>query len=233
MNKNRSILMLCIILFLYSCNANKKPSQRVTYSVQTTRSTDKFLKPQDLGSTFPTHNPHNITLTTEEKMKFEILIYALDIYKKDKLAFYQKLQQDINQELQNLLNKYDRFRTWILDDAHIQEQKELSNAFNYAYKRIYNKLQRFENDQTTMQYIEGAFYNYLYDKYKDNHHYDGRLYGNTNAGFPTNYVSSFFEYLIHTIIEKYDTNKEIFQAIKNELENKNSKNYTNTLNMLT
>ncbi|WP_024654321.1 hypothetical protein [Borrelia hispanica] len=232
MNKNKSILILCIIL-LYNCNANKTPCQRMPDSVQTTKSQDNLLKPQDLESKFQKHA--HITLTTEEKMKFEIFIYALNISKKDRSAFYKRLKQDKNknQELQNLFNKYEKFRSWILDDKHIQEQKELSKAFNYAYNHIlYNKLKRFDNDQTTMQYIEGAFYYYLHDKYKDNHHYDGKLYGNTNSGFPNNYVSLFFEHFIHTIIKKYDNNKEIFQAIKNELEDKNSKIYANTLNML-
>ncbi|AFI32041.1 hypothetical protein [Borrelia crocidurae] len=230
MKKNKNILILCIIL-LYNCNANKTPSQRMPDSVQTTKSQDNLLKPQDPESKSQKHA--HITLTTEEKMKFEIFIHALDISKKDKFAFSTKMKQDINQKVQNLLNKYDKFRSWILDDKHIQEQKELSKAFNYAYNRIlYNKLKRSDNDQTTMQYIEGAFYYYLYDQYKDNHHYDGKLYGSTNPGFPNNYVSSFFEHFINTVIAKYDTNEKIFQAIKNELEDKNSALYAKTLNML-
>ncbi|AHH07799.1 Hypothetical protein BCD_1733 (plasmid) [Borrelia crocidurae DOU] len=223
MKENKNILILCIIL-LYNCNANKTPSQRMPDSVQTTKS-------QDLESKSQKHA--HITLTTEEKMKFEIFIYALDIFQKDQFALSNKMKKDINQKVKNLFNKYDKFRSWILDDKHIQEQKELSKAFNYAYNRIlYNKLKRFNNDQTTMQYIEGAFYYYLYDQYKDNHHYDGKLYGNTNSGFPTNYVSSFFDHFMYKIIEKYDTNEKIFQAIKNELEDKNSEIYAKTLNML-
>ncbi|ACH95194.1 hypothetical protein ACE4V3_04425 (plasmid) [Borrelia recurrentis] len=230
MNKNKSILILCIIL-LYGCNANKTPSQRMPDSAQITKSQDDLLKPQDLESKSQKHA--HITLTTEEKMKFEIFIYALNIFQKDRFAFYNRMKQDISQEVKNLFNKYYKFRSWISDDQHIQEQKELSKAFNYAYNRIlYNKLKSSDNDQITMQYIEGAFYYYLYDQYKDNHHYDGKLYGSTNSGFPTNYVSLFFEHFIYTIIAKYDTNEKIFQAIKNELEEKNSEIYAKTLNML-
>ncbi|WP_024654553.1 hypothetical protein [Borrelia hispanica] len=243
MNKNKSILILCFTLFLYGCNSNKhlaklnnEPIKTITDEQHPTPEKPTIIptdeKEEQKSNRKPQDQPKP-ELTTEEKTKFKTLIHALEIYKKDNLLLHERFKYKISQGLQNILNKYNIFHTWILDNAQTQQQKELSKAFNYAYKLIYNKLQSLKNNMTMMQYIEGAFYNYLYDKYKNNNQYDGRLYGNTYADSDNNYVSSFFNDLIHIAFDKYDTNEKIFQVMKNELENKNSHTYKDTLNKLT
>ncbi|AHH07260.1 Hypothetical protein BCD_1194 (plasmid) [Borrelia crocidurae DOU] len=113
MKKNKSILILCITLFLYACGANQN--------------SDTFKKSQyEMTLTLPI-NSSKSNLTAEEKNKFGLLIYAFDILKQDKLLSKQdtlsSLQNVPTTKVTNLLNKYDRFRTWISDDAHVQEQK--------------------------------------------------------------------------------------------------------------
>ncbi|WP_041178263.1 hypothetical protein ACE4V3_05905 (plasmid) [Borrelia recurrentis] len=175
-------------------------------------------------------------MSTEEKNKFYLLIYAFDILKQDKLLSKQDTlpshQNVPTTEVTSLLNKYDRFRTWILDDAHVQEQKKLANSFHDAYTFLINKKNELASNQDIKQYIEGAFIYYSNDKYKGNHKYDPSLYGKIDSNDP-NYVDLFFDNLITTVIGKYDTNEEIFQKLKEELQNKESDTYKRLLALWT
>ncbi|ACH94225.1 hypothetical protein [Borrelia duttonii] len=215
MNKNKSILILCIILFLYGCNANKTPAQANGDASQITRSTDESPL-------------QKINSDTEEKNRFDLLMYGLGIAQKNlKIKYKDDAKYLVS------INKYEIFRTWILDKSQIQKQKELSKAFINAYNCLDKKVKTLSNHMTIMQYVENAFAEYLYNEYKTNSKYDARLYGNKTGGFPANHVSSFFESLIHTLIKDHDTNEKKFQIMRDILEDKNSRIYKNISKLLT
>ncbi|WP_024654395.1 hypothetical protein [Borrelia hispanica] len=215
MKKNRSILILCIILFLYGCNSNKNPDQVRGKASRITRSTDESPL-------------QKITSDTEEKNRFNLLMYGLDIAQKNLKLKYKK-----DTKSRDSINNYKGFETWILDKAQTQQQEELSKAFIYAYNCLDTKVKTLNSQMTIMQYVEGAFSEYLYDTYRTSRQYYARLYGNKTGGFPVNHVSSFFEYLIHSLIKDHDTNEKKFQIMKDILENKNSKIYTDISKLLT
>ncbi|AHH07954.1 Hypothetical protein BCD_1888 (plasmid) [Borrelia crocidurae DOU] len=222
MKKNKSSLMLYIMLFLYACGANQN--------------SDTLKKSQyEMTLTLPI-NSSKSNLTVEEKNKFGLLIYAFDILKQDKLLSKQDTlsshQNVPTTKITSLINKYDRFRTWISDDAHVQEQKKLANSFHDAYTFLINKQNELASNQEIRQYIEGAFVYYSNDKYKGKHKYNPRLYGSIDPSKP-NYVDLFFDNLITTVIGKYDTNEEIFQKLKEELQNKESDTYKRSLALWT
>ncbi|AHH07747.1 Hypothetical protein BCD_1681 (plasmid) [Borrelia crocidurae DOU] len=166
MNKNKSILILCIILFLYGCNSNKNPAQANGDASQITR--------------FPDESPlQKINSDTEEKNRFNLLMYGLGLAKQN-----LKIKYKDNAKSRDSIDKYEIFRTWILDKAQIQKQKELSKAFINAYNCLDKKVKTLNNHMTIMQYVEDAFAEYLYNKYKTSRQYDARLYGNQTGGFP-------------------------------------------------
>ncbi|WP_049752031.1 hypothetical protein ACE4V3_04555 (plasmid) [Borrelia recurrentis] len=193
----------------------KNPTQANGDASQITRSTDE--------STL-----QKINSDTKEKNRFDLLMYGFGLAQKNLTIKYKDNAKSLDP-----INKYEIFRTWILDKAQIQKQKELSKAFINAYNCLDKKVKTLNNHMTIMQYVENAFAQYLYNEYKTSRQYDARLYGNKTGGFPVNHVSSFFESLIYTLIKDHDTNEKKFQIMKDILEDKNSRIYKNISKLLT
>ncbi|ACH94164.1 hypothetical protein [Borrelia duttonii] len=225
MNKNINILILFITLFLYGRNEDKNLDKLNNESDKT---------PINITPT----NPLKSILTSKEKNIFDVLIYALDTEKERILLEIENIEKhrrddkdyyEMNQESKNKVNKYTKFRTWILDNTRKQEQKELSNAFSYTYNFIENKRKKLASNkhQNTKEYIQGAYYQYQNDEYKKEHTYNEDLYGNSCTR-GASCIEMLFFYILHISMipkEYYDTNEEIFKKMKHVLQNKHDYQY--------
>ncbi|AFI32027.1 hypothetical protein [Borrelia crocidurae] len=230
MNKNKSILILYITLFLYGCDTDKFSNTLKTQS-STTLTTEQKLTTQKPNVTMQKskiYSSQKPILTAEEKDKFELLKYAL----KMDLKAYQK--NYTNPKAKKVANIYSNIINWISNNLHIQEQKDLINAFSHVYTFIKNKIDNNPN-MNIMQYIESAYYNFQDDEYKKAHTYDSKLYGNLH-GEKHNSITMFF-YLIKLNAIERQTNlqdneefyKNAIQKIKNELQDKTSDSYKHSL----
>ncbi|WP_024654498.1 Mlp family lipoprotein [Borrelia hispanica] len=241
MNKNVSILMLCIILLLYGCNSDKFDSKLKTQPETTLKHTKdpdnpiKSLTNPPLiknyeTSTDPMKSPTNtaITLTDKEKRNLDILRYAFDIIIRKQQSLNKNDTLDTietKEDAQKLETKYNTFWTWISDNAQIQKLKELSNSFSKIYNFIEEKRNKLASNKNIKEYIQGALYFYQDDEYNNTHTFDIKIYSDSQE----NYIANFFEYVLTATIIEYDTNEEIFQSIKKEFQDKNSESYQNTL----
>ncbi|AFI32085.1 hypothetical protein [Borrelia crocidurae] len=174
MNKNRIILTLCSMLFLYSCNVNT-PNNKF-----------KNAKLQEQA----------VTLTNDEQHKFNLLMNKID----QSFKAHTFLSKKSNS---NAIEKYQKFRNWILND--IKKQKELSNSFSKAYHSFKNTRQAFPTNNAIEQHVNNA------------------LNLHQNSGYSNNtYEISQYDDINHNniieIFEDNNTNEKIFQRLKEEFQ---------------
>ncbi|ACH94171.1 Mlp family lipoprotein [Borrelia duttonii] len=230
MNKNKSMLILYITLFLYGCDTDKFGNKLQTQSLTTLTTKQKLTtqRPNVTMQKSKIYSSQKPILSAEEEDKFKLLKYALDM----DLKAYQ--QHYTNPKAKKVANIYSNIIQWISNDLHIQEQKDLINSFNHIYTFIKNKLDNNPN-MDIIQYIKGAYYNFQDDEYKKAHTYDSKLYGNLH-GEKHNSITMFF-YLIKLNAIERQTNlqdneefyKNAIQKIKNELQDKTSDSYKHSL----
>ncbi|WP_404801593.1 hypothetical protein [Borrelia duttonii] len=140
------------------------------------------------------------------------------------------------QTVENDIKRYNKFHNWIFNDpAQIQKQKELINAFSYAYDFIDDKRKKLASHKykSTEQYIKDSFHFFHNKEYQKSHTYDPSWYGR-NKNDLTNYINIYFLSIIMKSISRtneHATNEEIFQVMKKELKNKESYTYQNSLSL--
>ncbi|ACH94149.1 Mlp family lipoprotein [Borrelia duttonii] len=229
MNKNKGILILCIILFLYGCNSNKNPVKVKGETSRVTRSIDQ-------------HDSQN-TLTTEEKNRFESLQYAMNTEIEAHEQTLKRRKTNPSEPLSELsagiIKTYKRFIKWISDDSNIEKQRELSDAFKNVYNFLEQKREKLASKQhpDMKRYIQGAFYDIQDNEYKKKHQYDPNLYGGPkNKKY--NRVREFFHSIRLNTVDIYyinnDTSNEtILKKMKEELQNKESDTYKDSLALWT
>ncbi|ACH95185.1 hypothetical protein ACE4V3_06225 (plasmid) [Borrelia recurrentis] len=230
MNKNKSILILYITLFLYGCDTDKFDNKLQTQSATRFTTEQKLTtqRPNVIMQKSTIHASQKPMLSSEEKDKFKLLKYALDM----DLKAYQ--QNYTNPKAEEVANIYKNIINWISNNLNIEEQKDLINSFSHVYTFIKNKLNNNPN-MDIIQYVEDAYYNFQDDEYKKEHTYDSKLYGKPH-GANHNSITMFFYLIKVNAIERQPNlqdNEEFYknaiQKIKNELQDKTSDSYKYSL----
>ncbi|AHH11344.1 Mlp family lipoprotein (plasmid) [Borrelia coriaceae] len=201
MNIFIKLLVLYHTLLLYCCseyqlNTGSNPDN--TQSIE-----PPTLKIQEHRNE-NTQESNILTLTNEEKDKFNLLMFAFNKAFQELRNMIEAYQngtlnhpRDLIEDYQHELNRYTSFVNWLSKD--ISKQKELANAFSPIYNLLEKERKLYANNITLEKHISNILT-------KGRHHYLEEYRNPVD-----NPVRSFFYHYV-TFIR--NTNEEMFEAFK-------------------